>query len=571
MIVTPYSSSRRLRLFGGIIVLALLATYVHIRPSWSQRPFRYALGYYDTVSSYFHFPIINNTLYQQGNEGLVSQYHNFSEPCTGFPDTDGILLVMKTGATEAFERLPTQLLTTLQCLPDFLLFSDMEQQIGKHHIYDVLADVEETAKAHNEDFDLYREQKECPVSQKSCVDARSEGHKAWNLDKYKFLPMMEKTWRMRPGRDWYIFAEADTYVFFANMVQWLREQRHFSPKEKIYLGSRSFIGGTPFGHGGSGYVMSGALLCHLIEDHPGIIKQYNVKGANECCGDLMLAMAIEEYEGIKINQAWPMFNGEKPSTLPFGPGHWCEPILTMHHMNAEEISSVWQFEQTRKTDWMRLPQWILQDVIPYLHARRTLLIKDLYHGLVAPKMHVSREDWDNLSDDVCYINPNPEVQQRADGHLRDRQKKPEDMNEVEKNAWRSPAHCSKVCQNEDVPDEDEYERLQHVVPRKDDLQDSASADDTEKAEDTGPSDEAARDAWHKNMRERKRNRTCFQYRWHDEQCCTARSFKLGAPKTRPTDGNTSAKWASGWDLKGIKDWIDATGECTEPAWKKDFS
>jgi len=225
-----------------------------------------------------------------------------------------------------------------------------EQQIGKHHIYDVLADVEESAKAHNEDFDLYRDQKECPVSQKSCVDAKTDSHKAWNLDKYKFIPMMEKTWRMRPGRDWYVFAEADTYIFWPNMVHWLRTQSQFSPKEKLYLGSRSFIGGTPFAHGGSGYVMSGALLRHLIEYHPGMVKQYNAKGAHECCGDLMLAQALEEYENVKIRQAWPMFNGEKPSTLPFGPGHWCEPILTMHHMNAEEISSVWQFEQTRKTE-----------------------------------------------------------------------------------------------------------------------------------------------------------------------------------------------------------------------------
>lgn len=214
----------------------------------------------------------------------------------------------------------------------------------------MLAEIDESAKAHNNDFDLYRSQKECPVSQKSCVDAREGGSKAWNLDKYKFLPMMEQTWRMRPGRDWYIFAEADTYVFWSNIIYWLRTQSGLNPKERIYLGSRSFIGGTPFAHGGSGYVLSGTLLRHLIEHHPGVVKQYNIKGANECCGDLMLAQALQEYENVKIRQTWPMFNGEKPSTLPFGPGHWCEPILTMHHMNAEEISSVWQFEQTRKTD-----------------------------------------------------------------------------------------------------------------------------------------------------------------------------------------------------------------------------
>ncbi|OTB16748.1 glycosyltransferase family 31 protein [Daldinia sp. EC12] len=428
---------------------------------------------------------------------MVDQYYNSSNPCANFPDTDGILLVMKTGATETFDKMPVHLLTTMTCLPDFLIFSDMEQQVGPYHIHDALAEFDESAKAHNADFDLYRDQKECPVSQKSCVDAKRDGQKAWNLDKYKFLPMMEQTWRMRPGRDWYIFAEADTYIFWANIVHWLKNESRLNPREKLYLGSRSFIGGTPFAHGGSGYILSGTLLKHLIEYHPGVVKQYNVKGAHECCGDLMLAQALEEYEKVKIRQVWPMINGEKPSTLPYGPGHWCEPIFTMHHMNAEEISNVWQFEQTRKTDV----------------STRVLLIRDLYDGLIRPKMQVSRENWDNLSDDVCYLNPDPEAQQRADGHSRDRQKKGEDMNDIEKEAWKSWENCAKVCESQD------------------------------------------------------RNRSCFQYRWHDEVCCTAKSFKLGAPKMPPDNGDSKAKWVSGWHLKGINDWIDAMGECKKPAWK----
>jgi hypothetical protein len=228
------------------------------------------------------------------------------------------------------------------------MFIIQEQQIGRFHIYDVLSDVEETAKAHNNDFDLYREQKECPVTQKSCVDARADSGKAWNLDKYKFLPMMEQTWNMRPGRDWYVFVEADTYVFWANLVEWLREKSGINPKEKVYLGSRSFIMGNPFAHGGSGYVMSGTLLKDLIENHPGIVKNFNMRGSQECCGDLMLALALKDHEDIQLRQAWPMINGEKTNTLPYGPGQWCEPIITMHHMHSEEISSVWQFEQTRK-------------------------------------------------------------------------------------------------------------------------------------------------------------------------------------------------------------------------------
>jgi hypothetical protein len=243
--------------------------------------------------------------------------------------------------------------------------------------------VAESTKAHNNDFDLYRDQKECPVSQKSCVDARSQGQQAWNLDKYKFLPMMEQTWRMRPGRDWYVFAEADTYVFWANMVEWLRKESKLNPKDRMYIGSRSYIGGTSFGHGGSGYVLSGTLLRHLIEHNPGVVNQYNMRGSTECCGDLLLALALDEYENVKLRQAWPMFNGEKPSTLPFGPGHWCEPILTMHHMNAEEISSVWQFEQTRKTDVS--PHFPFFPFLPVHPGTLSLECKPMSHALLRRK------------------------------------------------------------------------------------------------------------------------------------------------------------------------------------------
>jgi hypothetical protein len=124
MIMTPYS--RRLRLFGIISVLALLATYVHVRPTWRTRTYDYARDITQTVSNYFAAQdVYNNTLYQEGNEWTVAQYYNFSDPCASFPSTDGVLLVMKTGATEAFDKVPTHLLTALQCLPDFLIFSDM--------------------------------------------------------------------------------------------------------------------------------------------------------------------------------------------------------------------------------------------------------------------------------------------------------------------------------------------------------------------------------------------------------------------------------------------------------------
>lgn len=183
-------------------------------------------------------------------------------------------------------------------------------------------------------------------------------------------------------------------------------------------------------------------------------------------------------------------------------------------------------------------------------------------------MQVLRQDWDNLSDDVCYINPEPSAQARAGGHEKDRQKKKEEMTTIEMEAWKSAENCARVCEEEDVPDDDEWDPKQKTVPRgPDNTESAATASDTEKAEDTGPSDEATREQRKQALNDRKKKRTCFQYRWHDEVCCTAKSFKLGAPKAKPSQDKPNERWTSGWDLKGINDWIDAMGECKEVAWK----
>jgi hypothetical protein len=60
--------------------------------------------------------------------------------CLAYPSLDpDVVIVVKTGATEALNRIPTQLLTFLSCAKDdVLIFSDMEQDIGGFHVYDAL-------------------------------------------------------------------------------------------------------------------------------------------------------------------------------------------------------------------------------------------------------------------------------------------------------------------------------------------------------------------------------------------------------------------------------------------------
>ncbi|KAF4977835.1 hypothetical protein FZEAL_5678 [Fusarium zealandicum] len=438
--------------------------------------------------------------------------------CEGFPNTDGITLVMKTGATEAYTKLPAHLLTSFQCLPDVLIFSDLDQQIGKYHLYDALKDVRDEVKKDHKEFDLYKSQVDCPIPQQYCTASMKGG---WDLDKYKFLHMVEQAWAMRPNQDWYVFAEADSYIFWSNLVWYL--QNKVNGTDTPYVGSVAMLKNIPFAHGGSGYVIHGETIKKMVAI-PDLAHKYDLMATHECCGDYLMSLAVME-TGKKVRQAHPMFNGEKPVTLPFGNGHWCEPLVTMHHMNPEEISSVWQFEKTRQ-------------------KKGPIQIKEVYETFFAPSLTDKLEDWDNFSDDVCYVSVEPEAQEKADKHLRERQKKEHEKNPIEKRAHQSADNCAKVCEAArlDITD-DEYLNL--------------TTDDE-------------RNALIKKKHEERKDdkdfhgaRQCFQWRHHKNVCCIAKSFKHGKPKMeeKPEDKSTS-----GWYVQGINDWIAAKGDC-EPHWK----
>lgn len=103
-----------------LVAAPLLQLSDHAGAGWYYKQY-----IYENLSKYLgQDGVYNNTLYQEGSTATVHAHWNFSNPCNNFPDTEGILLVMKTGASETFEKIPTHLLTSMQCLPDLLMFSD---------------------------------------------------------------------------------------------------------------------------------------------------------------------------------------------------------------------------------------------------------------------------------------------------------------------------------------------------------------------------------------------------------------------------------------------------------------
>jgi hypothetical protein len=205
---------------------------------------------------------------------------------------------MKTGASEAFSKVPAQLITNLKCLPEFLIFSDMEQEIGGYKIHDSLDRVLDPVKTNNRDFDAYFRQRQCAADQETCNQNVDFEQEKWDLDKYKNIHIAEKAFNMRPNYDWYLFVNADAYVVWPTMLHWLKELDHTEP---LYIGSKTSVNNFHFGDGGSGYVVSHRAMRDLFESEHNVANRWDEATKRHCCGDLMFAKALQEATGISVN------------------------------------------------------------------------------------------------------------------------------------------------------------------------------------------------------------------------------------------------------------------------------
>ncbi|GAM87217.1 hypothetical protein ANO11243_052390 [Dothideomycetidae sp. 11243] len=266
--------------------------------------------------------------------------------CANFPRGifDKIQIVVKIGAPEARSRLAAQLVYNAACVQDLLIFSDYEEQLGQHHIHDALANLRPSEWAGNVDRDIYTQIQ----TAKDAGDHLLRSTQGWKLDKYKFLPMMDMTWQMRSHKDWFVFIEADTYVFWDNLFRWLA---HLNPETALYMGSPVWSERT-FAHGGSGIILSRHGLQKLVRPRGYDCKvagctQYGFDLDSRCCGDEVLADALRT-RGISLTGFWPMINGEKPATVRYGrEEQWCEPIISMHHVNETDQAEMWNWEMRR--------------------------------------------------------------------------------------------------------------------------------------------------------------------------------------------------------------------------------
>jgi hypothetical protein len=271
---------------------------------------------------------------------------------------DDVLVVLRTGATESRQKLPVHFRTTLRCVPHFVIFSDLDEEVDGHAVHDVLGTVSEDRRKEHADFKLYNRlqaQGRAGLDGQTVITAQSGSSKGdymntdndgWKLDKWKFLPMVDQAYRTMPAAKWYVFIETDTFLGWNNLLEYLG---NFDANKPYYIGKHLYINDIEFGYGGAGFVLSNPAMRKVIEQRSVRVRDYEEFTATHWVGDCALGKVLEDAK-VPLHRAYPHFQGDSPATMDpavakIDRNTWCYPVITYHHVSPSEIEDLWSFEQ----------------------------------------------------------------------------------------------------------------------------------------------------------------------------------------------------------------------------------
>lgn len=337
----PLRYRRRITLVSAVLGLFLLYHLVSIR-SDLQRPF-------STVRS-------NVQQQLSAQQQQAKQKLDVHSDCPLLPGIEDVLVVMKTGVTEALDKVPVHFDTTLRCIPNYVIFSDFEEEIAGVRIHDALRDMDPEVKRTVPDFDIYNRLQKLGRKGLETQDFADEANSAigkpnnpgWKLDKWKFLPMIQETLRYKNDAKWYVFMEADTYFAWPTLLEWLSK---YDPEKPLYIGTETQIADVIFAHGGSGFIISQPALQAAADQYEARNVELNMFTDEHWAGDCVLGKVLLD-AGVPLTYSWPILQNSNIGELdPFTSGFyrqpWCFPAVAFHHLSPQDIRNLWEFEQRR--------------------------------------------------------------------------------------------------------------------------------------------------------------------------------------------------------------------------------
>ncbi|RHZ52634.1 glycosyltransferase family 31 protein [Aspergillus thermomutatus] len=294
---------------------------------------------WETTSRFSNSPHANELRGNSDGDNLCDSFPLYLLP--------RVQVVLKIGSTEPPSRVDTHLTTVTRCITNLIVFSDHESEIKGHRVHDILATLPDSFWGNTSDFQAYSALQR---GESETVGA-SQG---WKLDRFKFLPMVERAYEMNPTAKWFVFLESDTYFVWDNLFRLLDQ---FDPSLPLYFGSPTAGKGRSFfAYGGAGFVLSTAAVQKLVArrvgrgsvySQPPLNQQYEGLVKEDCCGDSVLGWALYQ-SGVKLSGMWPMFNPHPLHGIPFDERHWCQPVISMHKLSLEDMTELVRWEKQRR-------------------------------------------------------------------------------------------------------------------------------------------------------------------------------------------------------------------------------
>ncbi|KAH8730845.1 hypothetical protein GQ44DRAFT_421567 [Phaeosphaeriaceae sp. PMI808] len=197
----------------------------------------------------------------------------------------------------------------------------------------------------------------------------------------KFLPVLEKARQHQPKAKWFVFIEADTYLVWQNLLEYLSK---FDAHQDLYIEKHMCIGDVLFAHGGSGFALSRAAIQKVTQHVKTHAAEYDNYTARSWAGDMILGKALLDVD-VQLFSAFPHFQSDLVSSLDYNVSKierrpWCYAPITYHHMRGGEMRKLWAFEQA----WRK-------------RGKGVLLHRDVFKDYIVPGLATRIDGWDNFS------------------------------------------------------------------------------------------------------------------------------------------------------------------------------
>ncbi|KAH9827148.1 Glycosyltransferase family 31 protein [Teratosphaeria destructans] len=320
-----------------------------------------------------------------------------SLPCLGLEGADDVVLIIKTGSTEALEKLPVHFQTTLNCYKHHLIFSDFGEFLEGHRIHDALDQVTEEVRLADQAFELWRrlkdggrevlDQSELSTNDKGDPDSPygNTNIGGWRLDKMKNVPMIGKTLEQVPDAKWYVWMMLIRISSNPTCCNGCGS----STMRIWYTWGTQPSSTTKYLPTGVPATFSRQRLCMRLQLSTSKIKNIGIV-MRQVTGRVTAFWGLCSRQWVQ-NSSGP-FQLSRKATRQREIGRrlamtrWCYPAVSYHHVKPETITSLFHFERS----WIAAAE-NADKASPMRHS-------DVFKMLIQPQLPHEKSDWDNASD-----------------------------------------------------------------------------------------------------------------------------------------------------------------------------